>query len=137
MKQHRELGHPVELRIQAQGDTVEHLFVNATEVLADILSPNRYANIASTEHIHVESADRDAALVDLLNKLLIRSRAAHSVFVPGTVTLSSAEGKMIAEAVMHRYLVPAFDQDIKAATRQDVHIVQTNSAWQTAIVFDM
>lgn len=137
MKTYRELDHPAELRIQVSGNTVEHLFVNAAEALADILSPNRYANIASTEHISVESVDRDAALVDLLNELLARSHTERSVFVPGSVTLSSAEGKMTAEAVMRRYLIPAFDQDIKAVTHQDVHIAQKDGTWQTAIVFDI
>lgn len=137
MKTYRELSHPAELRIQVSGDTVEHLFVNATEALADILSPNRYANIASTEHIHVESVDRDAALVDLLNELLTKSHTERSVFIPGTVVLTSAQGNMTVEAVMRRYIVPAFEQDIKAVTHQDVHIVQKEGIYQTSIVFDI
>jgi len=137
MKTHRELSNPAELRIQVSGDTVEHLFVNAAEALADILSPNRYANIASTEHIRVESVDRDAALVDLLNELLTRSHAERSVFIPGTATLSSAQDKLIVEAAMHRYIVPAFEQDIKAVTHQDVHIARKDGIYQTSIVFGL
>ena len=137
MKKYRELSHPAELRIQVTGGTVEHLFVNAAEALADILSPNRYANIASTEHIHVDSIDRDAALVDFLNELLTRSHTERSVFIPGTVTLSSAQGKIMVEAVMRRYIVPAFEEDIKAVTHQDMHIVQKGGTWQTSIVFDI
>jgi len=137
MKPYRELDHPAELRIQVEGDTVEHLFVNAVEALADILSPNRYANIASTETIEVESVDRDAALVDFLNELLARSHTEKSVFIPGTVTLSSEEEKMMVKGVMRRYLVPAFDQDIKAVTHQDMHIDRNNGMYRTAIVFDI
>ena len=137
MKTHREFDHPAELRIQVSGDTVEHLFVNAAEALADILSPNRYANIASTEHIRVESVDRDAALVDLLNELLTRSHTERSVFIPGTVTLSSAQDKMMVEAVMRRYIVPAFEEDIKAVTSRDVNIARKDGVYQTSIKFDL
>ena len=131
------MDHPAELHIQVSGDTVEHLFVNAAEALADILSPNRYANIASTEHIRVESVNRDAALVDLLNELLTRSHAERSVFIPGTVTLSSAQDKMMVEAIMRRYIVPAFEQDIKAVVDREGIIVQKGGAYQTAVKFDL
>ena len=137
MEKHQESSRPTELRIQVSGDTVEHLFVNAADALADILSPNRYANIASTEHIRVESADRDAALVDFLNALLTRSHAEHSVFIPGSVTLSSAQEKIMVEAVMRRYIVPALKQDIRAVAQQELHIVQTQGAWQTPVTFNL
>lgn len=137
MKTYRELDHPAELRIQVSGDTVEHLFVNAAEALADILSPNRYASIASTERISVESMDKDAALVDFLNELLTHSHTERSVYLPESVTLVSTQGKMTVEAVMYRYNIPAFEEDIKAVTHQDVCIAQKEDMWQTNLVFDI
>lgn len=137
MEQHQESGRPAELRIQVSGDTVEHLFVNAADALADILSPNRYANIASTERMRVASTDRDAALADLLNELLTRSHAEHSVYIPGSVTLSGAQENLMVEAVMRRYIVPAFEQDIKKVAQRELHIIQKEGVWQTAIMFDL
>lgn len=137
MKKFRESDHAAELRIQVSGDTVEHLFVNAAEALADILSPNRYASVASTERISVESMDKDAALVDFLNELLTHSHTERSVYLPESVTLASAQGRTTVKAVMHRYSIPTFEEDIKAVTHQDVHIAQKEDMWQTDLVFDI
>ena len=137
MKLYRELNHPAELRIQVSGDTVEHLFVNAADALADILSTNRYATVVATEHVQVRSIDQDAALVDFLNEILMRSHAQRAVYVPESVTMVSEEQGIIIDAVVHRYAIPAFDEDIKAVTHQDVSIAQSGAEWKTTLVFDI
>lgn len=137
MKNYQAVGHPAELRIQVSGDTVEHLFMNAADAMADIMASDRYASIASTERIHVTAVDRDAALVDFLNELLTQSHIERSVHIPESVTITEEGRKVSVDAVMRRYLVPAFDEDIKAVTHQDVNIEQKKGKWETALVFDI
>ena len=137
MKKDQATSHPAELRIQVTGDTVEHLYINAADAMADMLSSKRYANIASTEKIAVRSADREAALVDFLNEVLAQSHIERSVYIPGTVTVTEKGGGVNVEASMHRYLVPAFDEDIKAVAHQDVHIKHKKGVWETDLVFDI
>lgn len=135
MKSYKEIEHPAELKIQVAGETLDQLFINAAEAMADIMAHERYANIASTEQVSVESVDKNAALVDFLNELLAQSHIERSVHVPETVSVKEEKDKVIVEATMRRYLVTAFDEDIKAVTDRDVDIGYGKGVWETAIVF--
>lgn len=137
MKKYQTASHPAELRIQVSGDTVEHLYINAADAMADILSSKRYANIASTEKIVVTAGDQEEALVDFLNEVLAQSHIERSVYIPVTICVTEEKGKVSVEASMQRYLVPAFDEDIKAVTHQDVHIKHKKGVWETDLVFDI
>lgn len=137
MKNYQEVSHPAELRIEVSGDSIEHLFVNAADAMADIMAHDRYASIASTERVTTTSADKNAALVDFLNELLAQSHIERSVHIPESITINDRKEGVVVEAVMRRYLVPAFDEDIKAVTHQDVNIEQKEGKWETTIVFDI
>lgn len=137
MKKYQVISHPAELRIQVSGDTVEHLFVNAADAMADIMAKNRYASVASTERIMITSVDKNAALVDFLNELLAQSHIERSVHIPESVAIKEGEREVSVEVVMRRYLVPAFDEDIKAVTHQDVDIEHKEGKWETTLVFDI
>lgn len=137
MKKYQAVSHPAELRIQVSGDTVEQLFINAADAMADILAADRYASIASTERITVTAIDNNAALVDFLNELLAQSHIERSVHIPESVTIKEDKNGVKVESVMRQYLVPAFDEDIKAVTHQDVHIEHKKTKWETTLVFDI
>jgi SHS2 domain-containing protein len=137
MKKDTMADHPVELRIVVMGDTIEHLFMNAADAMADILAKNRYASIVSTDRIDMVSVDKSAALVDFLNGLLAQSHIERAVHIPESVTIEEAEGKVTVQAVMRRYLVPAFDESIKAVAYRDVRIEHKKGKWEATLVFDL
>lgn len=137
MKNYQAAGHSAELRIRVSGDTLDQLFINAADAMADIMARDRYASIASTERIHVVSVDRVTALVDFLNELLTQSHTERSVHIPESVTITEEGGKVSVDAVMRRYLVPAFDEDIKTVTHQGANIEHKKGGLETALVFDI
>ncbi|AKM78041.1 MAG: Protein archease [Candidatus Wolfebacteria bacterium GW2011_GWE1_48_7] len=137
MKKYTVMGHPAELRIQVLGDTIEHVFMNAADAMADIMARDRYASVSSTERVSTKSVDRDAALVDFLNELLAQSHVERSVHIPESVVITEENKTVKVEAIMRRYLVRAFDEDIKAVTHQDVRIEHREGKWRTTLVFDI
>lgn len=136
MEKKQESGHSGELLIKISGDTIEHLFVNAADAMADILSIKRYANVASTEHMRVESDTEDAGLVNFLDKVLAQSYAKQSVYVPESINVSDKKGIKVIEAVMRRYLVPAFEGKIVSVKKESVHIGRKGKVLQTKIVLE-
>lgn len=168
MKKYDFLNHPAELRIRVFGKTKEELFKNAAFAMADILNHNATrpvrqirdrperaegrinANAAKKEVIKIKATDINTLLIDFLNEILAKSQINKCVYCVSVLRFKDLGGKKIfLEAEIIGQPIKHFDEDIKAATYQDVDIkpitrlTETKNQklktieWQTNLVLDI
>jgi len=134
-KKYEILEHPAELRLKIYGKTLEELFSNAAEAMADTLatSDKRQAQKTEKENLKIQSVDTNSLLVDFLSEILAKSQINKCVYCVSKLKTqnSKLEAKLLGFSVDH------FDEDIKAVTYQDLNIQKIDDTWQTVLVFDI
>ena len=144
------LSHTADLRLEVFGKTIEELFKNAAEALAQILSLTtrelRIKNKELSEKISIESSNLNALLVDFLNEILAKSQINKSVYRIKNLELSPSAGSGRAglAAEIEGIKVPEFHEDVKAVTYHEVDIKKgpatgdkRQSLWSTKLVIDI
>ncbi len=139
------LEHPAELRLRIYGKTIEELFINAAEAMANILSskfkevqpPKVNRQYLEVEPLKIESIDINSLLVDFLSEILAKSQINKSTYLVSNVNCQMSDVKAELKATLIGYPVDHFDEDIKAVTYQDLNIQKINGIWQTVLVFDI
>ncbi len=136
------LPHPAELRMRIYGKTIEELFINATEAMAQILSSKiknlKTKNQKPKTKIKIQSMDINSLLVDFLNEILAKAQINQCVYLVSSIkyqVLNEKEYQLEVELIS--YPIERFDEDIKAVTYQDVDIKLKVNVWQTDLVFDI
>jgi SHS2 domain-containing protein len=144
------LEHPAELRLRIFGKTIEELFSNAAEVMAQILSaeaakskiknqkPRRRTSTLrdkSKIKIKVESDDINTLLVDFLSEILAKSQINKCVYLVSDIKIDASNFMLHASCIY--FPVERFDEEIKAVTYQDLNIQKIDGIWQTILVFDI
>jgi len=140
------LEHPAELRLRIYGKTIEELFINAAEAMANILSskfkevqpPKVNRQYLEVEPLKIKSIDINSLLVDFLSEILAKSQINKCIYLVPKIRVSivnSQKSKVVADLV--GYPVDHFDEDIKAVTYQDLNIQKIDGIWQTILVFDI
>lgn len=139
-KKYEILEHPAELRLKIYGKTLEELFSNAAEAMADILKydpkPRIHPN-APKEEIQIQSVDINALLVDFLSEILAKSQINKAVYQVSSVKCQASNRQANLEAELVGYSIEHFKEDIKAVTYQDLNIQKIDGIWQTILVFDI
>src|SRR5512135_3926139 len=69
-RKYRHLSHTADLGLRIYGDSLEELFENAGAALISVLTDRRYLSLTEIREIALEAPDREALLVDWLNRLL-------------------------------------------------------------------
>jgi len=137
-KKYEILEHPAELRLRIFGKTLEELFSNAAEAMADVLNRDAkqrmHAN-AAKEKIKIQSIDINSLLVDFLSEILAKSQINKAVYLVSNLKLNPKPYTL--NAICVGYSVDHFDEDIKAVTYQDLNIQKIDDVWQTILVFDI
>lgn len=140
MKKYELLEHPAELRLRIYGKTIEELFSNAAEVMADVLAirEKRQGKSVKKELLKIQSIDINSLLVDFLSEILAKSQINKCIYLVPKIRVSivnSQKSKVVADLV--GYPVGHFDEDIKAVTYQDLNIQKIKGIWQTKLVLDI
>lgn len=153
MKKYEILPHPAELRLRIYGKTVEELFINAAEAMADILKrdlkskevqpPQINRQYLEVEPLNIKSVDINSLLVDFLSEILAKSQINKCVYLISGLKLNAK--RYALNTICTGYPVDRFDEDIKAVTYQDVNIqleseilnLKSKKVWQTDLVFDI
>lgn len=131
------LEHPAELRFRIYGRTIEELFINAAEAMADVLatSDRRQGEKTKKEILKIQSVDINSLLVDFLSEILARSQINKCIYLVSDLKLNPKHHT--PSAICIGYPIDHFDEDIKAVTYQDLDIQKINEIWQTILVFDI
>jgi len=137
MKKYEILEHPAELRFKVYGKTIEELFINAAEAMAQILKHGlmrtKRRPTRTKEKIKIQSVDLNSLLVDFLSEILAKSQINKCVYHVSKLKIQNS--KLIATLI--GCPVERFDEDIKAVTYEDLNIQKINGIWQTDLVFDI
>lgn len=140
------LEHSAELRLRIYGKTIEELFINAAEALADIQNQDitnlvRSHKICYKEKIKIKSLDLNCLLVDFLSEILAKSQINKCVYLQVEFKEfhpEPVEGLPNLNAELIGYPIERFDEDVKAVTYYGVDIKKNpQGIWQTEIVFDV
>lgn len=142
------LEHPAELRLRIYGKTLEELFSNAAEAMADILSskfkevqpPKVNRQYLEVEPLKIESIDINSLLVDFLSEILAKSQINRAVYLVSNIDVKGQRSKVKSQAgaELIGYPIERFDEDIKAVTYYGVDIKKNpQGIWQTEVVLDV
>ncbi len=127
--------HSGDVKLLARGQTLEDVFVNAACGMMAFMFGDEIqsARPDRREFIRIESADREALLVDWLAELLYRAASRYHAYVDfrvrvtGERSLAADVGVAAAEAL----------DDIKAVTHHELAIRQTDEGFEAVVVFDL
>lgn len=140
MKAHQILSHTADVRVKAEGSTLEELFCAALEGMAEIQSAQRIRQLAEkseklTKEIRIASADATALLVDFLSETLAQSHIEKAVFdAVKFIKLSNEE----LEAEISGECAEGFEEDIKAVTYHGARIIKNDAGnYEVTILFDI
>jgi len=138
-KKYEILEHPAELRLKIYGKTLEELFSNAAEAMAQILSAEaakfEIKNQKSKIKIKIESIDLNSLLVDFLSEILAKSQINKCIYLISDIKIDVS--CFMFHAFCVGYPIERFGEDIKAVTYQDLNIQKIDGIWQTILVFDI
>lgn len=156
------LSHTADLRLEICGKTLEELFQNAAEALANILNPRSkqsklHPNAPNKpefiEKIKVKAQNVNTLLVDFLNEILARSHINKAMYFVNEINIRTSDVQNIdanirmsdvhildAEIVSQK--VRGFYEDVKAVTYHEVDIKlkaigQKQKVFYTRLVFDI
>jgi SHS2 domain-containing protein len=127
--------HSGDVKLRAMGETLEDVLVNAARGMMAFMFGDDVLNTRpeQREFITIESADREALLVDWLSELLYRAASRYHAYVDfrvctfGERRLTADVGIAAAEAL----------DDIKAVTHHELAIRQVDGGFEAVVVFDL
>lgn len=144
MKKYEILPHPAELRLRIYGKTIEELFKNAAEAMANTLVSSgrhqvvRKKGIAKKGKIKIQSPNINSLLVDFLSEILAKSQINKCIYLVVSSKYKATRDKhRELEVELLQYPVKRFDEDIKAITYEDLDIKKIKGKWRTDLVFDI
>jgi len=134
----RQLFHTTDLALQIFGHSLEEIYENAGEALTATLTDRRYLRRKEIREITLKAPDREALLVEWLNRLLYLFDVEGFLGREFRVRELSPE-KMVVKARGDIY-DPARHPGgtaIKAATYHRLEITDQNGGWQAKVILDL
>jgi SHS2 domain-containing protein len=132
------LSHTADAAWRIRGASLPDIFANAAAALTATLTDRRYVRPRETREVAIEAPDREALLVDWLNRLLY---------------LFDTEGFLARDVIIEflseqrlnaRVRGEIYDPDrhvqktaVKAATYHHLEIIPANGGWQATVILDL
>ncbi len=134
----RQLFHTTDLALQIFGHSLEEIYENAGEALTATLTDRRYLRRKETREITLKAPDREALLVEWLNRLLYLFDVEGFLGREFRVRELSPE-KMVVSARGDIYDSARHPGGtaIKAATYHRLEITDQNGGWQAKVILDL
>lgn len=140
IKTYQILSHTADVRLKAEGHTIEELFCAALRGMAEIQNAKRARQPADEnekvkKEIHITSPDQTALLIDFLSEALAQSHIEKTVF-DEVIVKKLSDTKLEAEITGER--VEGFGEDIKAVTYHGAQIIKNAAGnYEVTILFDI
>lgn len=136
MKGFRLINHTADVGIEAEGKTLEDLFINAVGGLYYILfgesPPHTPENVS--ENISLDAPDTETLLVEWLNEILYHAVSHKRYFDKINLKISDLALSASLNGVV---LDCCFKHEVKSATYHDLKIVKTASGYKVKVIFDL
>jgi len=135
---YRQLPHTADLAWRIWGGSLPELFENAAGALVATMTDRRYIRRLEKREIAVESPDREALLVDWLNRLLYLFDVEGFLGRDFQVTVLT-DRRLEATAWGERFNPERHPEKtaIKAATYHYLEIVPRGDGWQATVILDL
>ncbi len=137
MSKYKVLEHTADLKIEAQGKTLEEVFENMAMAMFSEMEPD-WTDQDIEREIKIESTDIKSLLVDFLNELVTQAdinQEAYEDFKVQIVTETPAS--RILNAYISGRKIKGLELEIKAVTYNDLEIKKEKGVWQATVVFDI
>ncbi|MBN2267529.1 MAG: archease [Candidatus Babeliaceae bacterium] len=128
--------HVADIRLHAEGTTLEELFSAALEGMAAILLPEGCTgNYTESISFSLTAPDTTVLLIDFLSEALSYSSMQRILYC--TAAFSELSEKTLSTTLMGKK-IECFDEDIKAVTYHEAEVHKnTTGTYETIIVFDI
>lgn len=127
-----EVPHTADIALDVFAPNLEELFINAAKGLYHILGIRKGTQEVENIHISMAAEDSESLIVSLLNELLFYAANNQA---GEFVNLKLYDNKL--EADLHLLEKTDQQKEVKAATFNDLVIVQDAEGFHTRIVFDV
>ncbi len=134
----RQLFHTTDLALQIFGDRLEEIYENAGAAVTAAMVDRRYLRLGENREIGVEAPDREALLVEWLNRLL------YLFDVEGFLGREFRVRDLTPEKMTVAARGDIYDPErhpggtaIKAATYHRLEIVPKNGGWTARVILDL
>lgn len=134
MFKYKILEHIADLKIQAQGKSLEELFSNLAYGLSETIYPELAGEkIKKTRKIKVEGFDQESLLINFLNELIYLSDVKGEVYKDLKLKIknNSLEATLLACPVKSKKI------EVKAATYYNLKIEKEDNLYKTVVTFDI
>ena len=135
---YRQLPHTADLAWRIRGGSLPELFENAAGALVATMTDRRYIRRLEKREIAVESPDREALLVDWLNRLLYLFDVAG--FLGREFQVTALTDRRLQATAWGEVFDPERHPEktaIKAATYHHLEIVPRGDGWQATVILDL
>lgn len=136
MKKFTINAHTADIRLFAQGSTLQELFMAGLEGMAEIIAPGTCKTpYQHTHKISTLSMDSTTLLIDFLSEALTQTHVNKIIFCSGKfITLSNTA----LDIEIYGNQVDHFDEDIKAVTYHEAEVKKNaEGIFETVIIFDI
>jgi SHS2 domain-containing protein len=135
---YRQLPHTADLAWRIRGGSLPELFENAAGALVATMTDRRYIRRLEKRAIAVESPDREALLVDWLNRLLYLFDVAG--FLGREFHVTTLTDRRLQATAWGEVFDPERHPEktaIKAATYHHLEIVRRGDGWRATVILDL
>ncbi len=135
---YRQLSHTADLAWQIRGGSLAELFENAAGALTATMTDRRFLRRREKLTVSLESPDREALLVDWLNRLLYLFDV--QGFLGREFHLTSLSDRRLEAIAWGEALDPERHPQktaVKAATYHHLEIRRREKGWQAIVILDL
>jgi len=135
---HRFLPHTADIKVAFETDTLEALFVEATEVMRGLLAGASLVEPRDERLVELECTDAAELFLAYL-KELVYLFAAHG-FLVAAVEIDRADSTTLRARALGEALDAKRHEhqpEVKAVTRHDFMVEQREGRWYAEVVFDV
>jgi SHS2 domain-containing protein len=135
---YRQLSHTADLAWRIRGASLPELFENAGGALTATLTDRRYLRRTQVRDLYVKAPDREALLVDWLNRLLYLFDV--EGFLGREFQVLALTPQSLKARVRGEIFDPARHPEktgVKAATYHHLEIKRTHRGWQATVILDL
>ncbi len=136
MRTYELISHIADIRLRAEGDSLQELFIAALEGMNFIAEKGKQKiPINTKEKIVLSSMDRTTLLIDFLSEVLTSMHINRAIYT--NVAFDELTDKSLSATILG-HTIESFDEDIKAVTYHEAEVIKNEEGnFEVIIVFDI
>ncbi len=137
MKKFETLNHTADVAGRVYGRNRRELFVNASELLYSLMSPEFCAGRAAETRIGLSGDNTENLLVRFLNELIYYAEVKKTAGSVLRFRIGCREGRLFLECRMKSRRIKRQGREIKAATYHGLRVEKKKGVLTASVIFDI